>query len=162
MCTGRIGTCLSTSGCSAIYVSTFPVILLTFIVPLYHLLNMLTLWTSDYPLVNARVPKPIATIVVFLFSALLHEVVISVPFRCITGQPFVGMVGNCDYLYAPTALNSMSACNLILVFVWLFVCIDASSPSCLRHPLAGHPLRQRLPGQRDLLDDVLCHRTAHG
>ncbi len=47
---------------------------------------------ADYPLVNAGVSTGIATTVVFFFSAALHEVVISVPFRYITLHAFAGMM----------------------------------------------------------------------
>lgn len=36
--------------------------------------------------------KAIATLVVFAFSAVMHEVIISLPFRYIAGHAFIGML----------------------------------------------------------------------
>lgn len=36
--------------------------------------------------------KTIATLVVFAFSAVMHEVIISLPFRYIAGHAFIGML----------------------------------------------------------------------
>lgn len=45
-----------------------------------------------HPLVSAGVKKWMATIIVFGFSALFHEIILSVPFRCLTMYAFVGML----------------------------------------------------------------------
>jgi diacylglycerol O-acyltransferase-1 len=46
----------------------------------------------DFPLIRMGWSKMVATLVVFAFSAVMHEVIISVPFRYIAGHAFIGML----------------------------------------------------------------------
>lgn len=77
-----------------------------------------------YPLVNSGVPKGVATTVVFLFSALLHEVVISVPFRHITLHAFFGMMAQAP-LITLTRMIDARFDNAFLgnVIFWCLFCI---------------------------------------
>jgi diacylglycerol O-acyltransferase 1 len=47
---------------------------------------------SDFPLIRKGFSKGMATLVVFAFSAIMHEVVISLPFRYIAFHAFFGML----------------------------------------------------------------------
>ena len=47
---------------------------------------------ADYPMIRVGMSKGAATLVVFAFSAIMHEVVISVPFRYVAFHAFVGML----------------------------------------------------------------------
>jgi diacylglycerol O-acyltransferase-1 len=47
----------------------------------------------DHPLLRKKVPKFVATVLIFTLSAFLHEVVISVPFHTVSFHAFFGMLG---------------------------------------------------------------------
>jgi hypothetical protein len=57
------------------------------------ILNLFLIYLIDHPLLRAGFGKLAATFVVFLFSAVMHEVVISIPFHHISGHAFLGMLG---------------------------------------------------------------------
>jgi len=74
--------------------------------------------------VNSGVSKGVATTVVFLFSALFHEVVISVPFRHITLHAFFGMLAQAP-LITLTRMIDTRFDNAFLgnVTFWCLFCI---------------------------------------
>ena len=59
---------------------------------LYLVVFVVFLLSIDYPMIRHGFTKSIATLVVFGFSALFHEVVISVPFRYFALHAFFGML----------------------------------------------------------------------
>jgi diacylglycerol O-acyltransferase-1 len=46
-----------------------------------------------FPWVRHNIPKSFATFVVFLFSAIMHEVIISMPFHMLRLWSFLGVMG---------------------------------------------------------------------
>jgi diacylglycerol O-acyltransferase-1 len=49
--------------------------------------------TSDHPLIRHKVPKFVAALMIFALSAVLHELVISVPFHTVSFHAFFSMLG---------------------------------------------------------------------
>lgn len=54
---------------------------------------------ADYPLIRAGASKIAATFVVFAFSALLHELVVAVPFRHVSLHAFFGMFAQAPLIW---------------------------------------------------------------
>jgi diacylglycerol O-acyltransferase-1 len=79
---------------------------------------------ADYPLVNAGASKGVATTIVFTFSALLHEVVISVPFRHVSLHAFFGMLAQAPLIAASRALDrTFENAFLGNVVFWCLFCV---------------------------------------
>lgn len=72
----------------------------------------------------AGVSKGLATTVVFFFSAAMHEIVISVPFRYISGHAFAGMMAQAP-LVSVTRLIDSRFDNGFLgnVIFWMLFCV---------------------------------------
>ena len=79
---------------------------------------------ADYPLVSVGCKKWIATIVVFTFSALFHEIVISIPYRCVTFHAFFGMLAQAP-LISITRMIDKRFDNAFLgnIIFWCLFCV---------------------------------------
>lgn len=77
-----------------------------------------------FPCLRMKMPKIAATFVVFLLSAILHEVLVSVPFHMIRPWSFIGMLSQLPLVLITKALHkaypSSSAGNFVF---WLSFCI---------------------------------------
>ena len=77
-----------------------------------------------YPTLRAGAPKIVATFVVFLFSAIAHELILSVPFRKISWHAFLGMLGQAPLTYVTKMVDkrfdSAFAGNCIF---WCVFCV---------------------------------------
>lgn len=77
-----------------------------------------------YPILRMGVSKRIAVFAAFLFSAVFHEVLISVPFRKISFHAFVGMLAQAPLVTLTRHVNNLFNNQLIgNVFFWLTFCI---------------------------------------
>ncbi len=85
---------------------------------------MVFLLSIDYPMIRRGFTKSIATLVVFGFSALFHEVVISVPFRYFGLHAFFGMLAQAP-LVAFSKYIDRRFDNPVLgnVMFWLTFCV---------------------------------------
>ncbi|KAJ4334470.1 hypothetical protein N0V95_009157 [Ascochyta clinopodiicola] len=78
------------------------------------------------PLVGRGVPPPVAQIIVFLFSGVLHELLVGVPTHNIIGVAFVGMmtqiplIALTDYLQKIRGIDGKTAGNMIF---WVSFCL---------------------------------------
>ncbi|KAF7197537.1 Diacylglycerol O-acyltransferase 1C [Pseudocercospora fuligena] len=80
------------------------------------------------PMVNRGVPSPVAQIITFLFSGILHEMLVGVPTHNILWVAFFGMVGQIPLIFLTDMIkrifgkgrNAQLAGNLIF---WLTFCI---------------------------------------
>ncbi|RYH19540.1 hypothetical protein EON65_25945 [archaeon] len=69
-----------------------------------------------YPLLRAKCSKSFATLVVFLFSALMHEVAISLPFQHISFHAFLGMLAQAPLIYVGKhPITTSVSCHIMLV-----------------------------------------------
>jgi len=77
-----------------------------------------------FPCVRAGMPKGTATLMVFLLSAVMHEVLISVPFHMVRPWSFIGMlmqiplVGFTKYLW-----RKMPGSSIGNIIFWLTFCV---------------------------------------
>ena len=78
--TGGTGTCLSITGTLIYYYREVSVSVCRCLRHLY------------YPLLRVGVSKPVATLAVFTFSAIMHEVCLSIPFRHLSYHAFFGRI----------------------------------------------------------------------
>ena len=97
---GGRGTCLCIIGSLDISVSlnlstTFAHLLTRLCVYLLCLCYLLL----DYPLLRIGCNKVTATFIVFAFSAAMHELVISLPFRYISFHAFAGMMAQAPLIF---------------------------------------------------------------
>lgn len=77
-----------------------------------------------YPLLRRGNSKATATFVTFLFSALLHEIIISVPFRHIGFHAFIGMMAQAPLIYITKKLDAYyDNSYLSNAFFWTVFCI---------------------------------------
>jgi len=54
--------------------------------------------STDNPLLRMGVPKVVSGVVVFAFSATMHEIILSLPFKYVAFHAFNGMVSNHAYI----------------------------------------------------------------
>jgi len=77
-----------------------------------------------YPIIRRRVPKWIATLIVFTFSAAFHEIVISTPFRYFAFHAFFGMLLQVPLVMITKMIDRRFDNPLIgNVIFWLSFCI---------------------------------------
>jgi diacylglycerol O-acyltransferase 1 len=77
-----------------------------------------------FPLIRRGNSKQVATFVTFLFSALLHEIIISVPFRHIGFHAFIGMMAQAPLIYVTKKLDSyFDNSYLSNALFWTIFCI---------------------------------------
>lgn len=77
-----------------------------------------------FPLIRRGHSKAVATFVTFLFSALLHEIIISVPFRHIGFHAFIGMMAQAPLIYVTKKLDSyFDNSYLSNALFWTVFCI---------------------------------------
>ena len=77
-----------------------------------------------YPLLRCGANKRICTYAVFLFSAIFHEVIISVPFRMLTLHAFFGMLSQAPLIWMTKKIDRMIDNALISNgFFWLTFCV---------------------------------------
>lgn len=77
-----------------------------------------------YPIIRLQYSKKIAVFCAFLFSALLHEIIISIPFRRISYHAFIGMLAQAPLVTITRKVNELFN-NQVAgnVFFWLTFCI---------------------------------------
>ena len=74
---------------------------------------------ADYPLLRAGAPKNFAVLLSFLFSAVFHELIISLPFRHISFHAFFGMLAQAPLIFitkqidrrSPISRDSFQSCD---------------------------------------------------
>ena len=77
-----------------------------------------------YPMIGIGSPKWAATFTVFLFSAVLHEIIISVPFKYISGHAFFGMLLQAPLIYVTKIIDKIFGNAFIgNAFFWLVFCV---------------------------------------
>ena len=59
----------------------------------------------DYPLLRKGIPKGVAVLLSFLFSAVFHELIISLPFRHISFHAFFGMLAQAPLIFLTKQLD---------------------------------------------------------
>ena len=84
-------------------------------------------WVSRhlyYPLIRKGVSKFSATLLVFLFSATFHEIIIAMPFRYIALHAFSGMLFQAPLIYITKFIDRRFD-NAVLgnIFFWLVFCV---------------------------------------
>jgi hypothetical protein len=78
----------------------------------------------DYPLIRVGMPKYGASLLVFLVSALLHEVIISLPFRHIYFYAFIGMLGQVPMgLFSKLIDKTFDNSSLGNICFWCAFCV---------------------------------------
>lgn len=78
----------------------------------------------DHPLIRAGASKVAATFVVFLFSALMHEVVISFPYQHVYMYAFLGMLAQAPMIFITKAIDRMFGNSFVgNAIFWLSFCI---------------------------------------
>ncbi|TKA29722.1 hypothetical protein B0A50_03085 [Salinomyces thailandicus] len=88
------------------------------------------------PMVGRGVPPPLAQLITFLFSGLLHELLVGVPTHNILGVAFLGMVFQIPLIYLTDPLarmkghNSRLAGNLIF---WITFCFFGQPVAALAY-----------------------------
>ncbi|KAF2214032.1 hypothetical protein CERZMDRAFT_96059 [Cercospora zeae-maydis SCOH1-5] len=80
------------------------------------------------PMVGRGVPPPLAQIIVFLFSGILHEALVGVPTHSILGVAFFGMIGQIPLIILTDVINKIggNGPNAKLIgncTFWLTFCI---------------------------------------
>jgi diacylglycerol O-acyltransferase-1 len=87
-----------------------------------------------YPILRAGLGKTTALFLVFLLSALFHEVIISVPFKQITMHAFLGMVAQAPLTYLTKKLDKISDNAMIgNCLFWMLFCIVGQPMGVLLH-----------------------------
>jgi len=77
-----------------------------------------------YPTLRLGVSKAVATGIVFFFSAVLHEVIISVPFRHISGHAFAGMLSQAPLVFVTKWLDKYFDNPLLgNAMFWIVFCV---------------------------------------
>lgn len=75
-------------------------------------------------MIRAGASKVFATFIVFLFSALMHEVVISFPFQHVYMYAFLGMLAQAPMIFLTKALDRTLGNSFIgNSFFWMSFCI---------------------------------------
>ena len=89
-----------------------------------------------FPCIRRGAPKAVAMFIVFFLSAVLHEVLISVPFHMIRPWSFLGMMGQVPLViitkYFDKLYPGSSAGNLIF---WLSFCIIGQPSAILMYTI---------------------------
>jgi len=76
------------------------------------------------PLVNQGVSKNGAVVIVFLFSAILHEVIISVPLHMFRMYAFTGMLLQAPLIVITNFIHKkLHREDISNMFFWFFFCI---------------------------------------
>jgi diacylglycerol O-acyltransferase-1 len=82
---------------------------------------------SDYPMLGIGCSKTVAVTLVFLFSAVMHEVIISIPFRHFALHAFLGMLVQAPLIsvtkYVDNLFNNPFIGNAIF---WCAFCVLGS------------------------------------
>ena len=105
----------------------------------WNVSNVRTYWTSwnkpvthfmkrhiYTPMVGRGVPSTLAQVITFLFSGILHELLIGVPTHNILGFAFFGMVGQLPLIFLTDPFKNWKGQNAKLVgnlIFWLFFCV---------------------------------------
>eukprot|EP01041_Mallomonas_annulata_P004055 gene4055-8062_t len=77
-----------------------------------------------YPLLRAGISKTTAVFIAFFFSAALHELVISTPFRRISFHAFLGMMAQAPLTYVTKHIDKIFDNALVgNVIFWILFCI---------------------------------------
>jgi len=77
-----------------------------------------------FPCVRKNVPKTVATFVVFLFSAVMHEVLISVPFHMLRPWSFLGMMGQIPLVVITKSLyRKFPGSSFGNILFWVTFCV---------------------------------------
>lgn len=77
-----------------------------------------------YPMTRRNISKSVATFVAFLFSAALHEIIISVPFRHISFHAFVGMLAQAPLIFITKKLDKFLDNSYISnIMFWMIFCV---------------------------------------
>ena len=143
---GELGIYQFITGCYVIYVSIFNCVLSTFYhtdcIPIlyvicyniqqqqyqqsfhYHNFHFLCVLFADYPLLGLGLSQTMSTMMVFLFSAIFHEVIISTPFKHFGLHAFLGMLAQAPLInvtkYVDRWLNSPTLGNVVF---WCLFCV---------------------------------------
>mmetsp|Transcript_19380 Transcript_19380/g.40098 ORF Transcript_19380/g.40098 Transcript_19380/m.40098 type:complete len:783 (+) Transcript_19380:243-2591(+) len=76
------------------------------------------------PAIRSNIPPTAANLIVFLFSAVLHEYLISVPFHMVRFWAFFGMLGQIPLVYATKYLDrKFKGSSVGNVIFWLSFCV---------------------------------------
>jgi diacylglycerol O-acyltransferase-1 len=77
-----------------------------------------------HPLLRGGAPKTVATLAVFFFSAAMHEVIISIPFRHFGFQAFFGMLAQAPLVYITRHIDRIIDSAFVgNVFFWCTFCV---------------------------------------
>ena len=76
------------------------------------------------PSIRAHVPPMFANLIVFLFSAVLHEYLISVPFHMVRLWSFLGMMGQVPLVFLTKYLDrKFKGSSVGNIIFWLTFCV---------------------------------------
>jgi diacylglycerol O-acyltransferase 1 len=77
-----------------------------------------------FPCLRRKISRPAATFVVFLLSAVMHEVLVSVPFHMIRPWSFLGMLGQIPLVTLTKQLErKYPGSSLGNVIFWISFCV---------------------------------------
>lgn len=77
-----------------------------------------------YPLIRQGRSRNVAVFVVFFYSAVMHEIIISVPFRVISWHAFLGMIAQAPLVEITKKVNAVLNNSLLgNCFFWMTFCI---------------------------------------
>ena len=81
----------------------------------------------DYPLLRKGIPKGVAVLLSFLFSAVFHELIISLPFRHISFHAFFGMLAQAPLIFLTKQLDHrlVRRTEPLLLLVYCFLQNDS-------------------------------------
>lgn len=87
-----------------------------------------------FPMLSVGIPKPVASTLVFVWSAALHEYVVSGPFRTLEFWAFIGMMSQIPLISFTSALDRMLRGtgfeNMGNIVFWVTFCF-VGQPLCL-------------------------------
>jgi diacylglycerol O-acyltransferase-1 len=113
-----------------------------------------------FPCVRRNMPKTGATFVVFFFSAVMHEILISIPFHMLRPWSFLGMMGQIPlvvftkYLYRRFPGSSVG--NILF---WVTFCVIGQPMAILLYTI-DYKYGKMHNGEPELFDsDQLCRVT---
>jgi diacylglycerol O-acyltransferase-1 len=113
-----------------------------------------------FPCVRCNMPKTVATFVVFFFSAVMHEILISIPFHMLRPWSFLGMMGQIPlvvftkYLYRKFPGSSVG--NILF---WVSFCVIGQPMAILLYTI-DYKYGKMHHGEPEFLDsDQLCRVT---
>ncbi|KAK5174648.1 uncharacterized protein LTR77_001730 [Saxophila tyrrhenica] len=93
------------------------------------------------PMVGRGVPPTVAQILTFLFSGILHELLIGVPTHNILGFAFFGMVGQLPLIFLTDVFKQAKGHNAKLVgnlIFWLSFCVFGQPIAAIAYFFAWH------------------------